>query len=126
MHSGIVPLFAAVSLLLGAAPAPHRAPADPISGSWDVMFYVEGHPTAATMELKLEGHRVTGKISSAHTGPGKVTDGSWADDTLAFTAVFEGHESIALTGSLQGGKLVGEFRTEGFTAKWEAKPHQAP
>ncbi len=126
MRSGIVPHLTAVLLLLGAAPAPQRSPTDPISGSWDVMFLVEGHPTAATMELKLEGHTVTGKISSVHTGAGKVTDGSWRDDTLAFTAAFEGHESIALTGSLQDGKLVGEFRTEGFTARWEATRHRAP
>jgi hypothetical protein len=110
--------------LVAAAPAPRPIPlnvaADPISGSWDLMFLVEGHPTPATMELKLKGHAVTGKISSEHTGPGKVTDGTWKADTLAFTAVFEEHESIALNATLQNGKLVGEFRTEGFSAKWEA------
>ena len=112
-----------VVVLVGAAPSPlpgHR-PADPISGTWDVMFLVEGHPTAATLVLKLKGRTVTGTIASAHTGPGRVTDGTWADNRLAFTAVFEHHESIALTGSLQNGKLVGDFRTEGFVAKWEAK-----
>jgi hypothetical protein len=114
MRSGIFALFASVTLLLRTA--------DPISGTWDVTFHVEGYPsTPASMELKLDGHAVTGKIISAHTGPGKVTEGTWKGDTLSFTAVFESHESIALTGTLQDGQLVGEFKTEGFVAKWEAK-----
>lgn len=116
MRSGILALFASVTMLLCTA--------DPISGAWDVTFHVEGYPpTPATMELKLDGHKVTGRISSEHTGPGKVTEGVWKGDTLSFIAVFESHESIALTGTLQDGMLVGEFKTEGFVAKWEAKRH---
>jgi hypothetical protein len=112
-----------IVVLVGAArPASQgHVGADPISGTWDVMFQVEGHPTAATLELRLKRHTVTGKVSSAHTGPGRVTDGTWADNRLAFTAVFEQHGPIAMTASLQEGRLVGEFRTEGFVAKWEAK-----
>jgi len=112
MRSGMVSLVAAI-ILLGSP--------DPISGSWDLVFHVEGYPaTAATLELKLEGNTVTGEISSEHTGKGKVTEGTWVDGKLAFTAVFESHESIALSGSLHDGKLVGEFRTEGFVSRWEA------
>jgi hypothetical protein len=112
-----------IVVLVGAAHPANQGPvvADPISGTWDVMFQVEGHPTPATLELKLKRHTVTGKVSSAHTGPGRVADGTWADNRLAFTAVFERHESIAMTASLQEGRLVGEFRTEGFVANWEAK-----
>jgi len=96
--------------------------ADPISGSWAATFQVEGYPpTPAIFELKLDGQKVTGTIKSEHTGPGKVTEGRWANDSLSFTAVFETHESIAIWGHLEADKLVGEFKTEGFVAKWEAK-----
>ena len=96
--------------------------ADPISGSWAATFQVEGYPpTPAMFEFKLDGQRVTGSIKSDHTGPGKVTEGKWVNDTLSFTAVFENHESIAIWGHIEADKLVGEFKTEGFVAKWEAK-----
>ena len=94
---------------------------DPISGEWDVLFVAMGTTTPGTLELKLNGHKVTGKASSAHTGPGTVRKGSWAANTLSFTLEFAAHDSIALTATLKDGKLVGEFRTEGFVSKWEAK-----
>ena len=93
---------------------------DPISGEWEVTFYVQGTTTPATFKLKLDGDKVTGTAESAHTGPGTVRDGSWTENKLSFTLDFEKHESIAVTGSLRDGKLSGEFRTEGFVEKWEA------
>lgn len=94
---------------------------DPISGEWEVTFFVHGSTTPATFTLKLEGDKVTGAANSVHTGPGTIRDGSWIDNKLSFTLDFKSHESIAINGTLQDGKLVGEFRTEGFVAKWEAK-----
>ena len=96
--------------------------ADPISGTWAATFHVEGYPpTPVTFEFKLEGQKVTGTIKSEHTGPGRVTEGKWVNDTLSFTAVFENHESIVIWGHIEVDQLVGEFKTEGFVAKWEAK-----
>ena len=94
---------------------------DPISGDWDVSFFVQGTTTPAIFKLKLEGDKVTGTVESAHTGPGTVTKGLWTDNKLSFTLDFKKHESIAVDGSLKDGKLFGEFRTEGFVAKWGAK-----
>jgi hypothetical protein len=93
---------------------------DPISGEWNVTFFVQGHNTPATFNLKLDGNEVTGTANSEHTGPGTVRDGKWEKNKLSFTLDFEKHESISITGTLQDAKLVGEFRTEGFVAKWEA------
>lgn len=93
---------------------------DPISGEWEVSFYVHGATTPAIFRLKLDGDKVTGTAESAHTGPGTVRDGAWTENKLSFTLDFKKHESIAITGSLKDGKLVGEFRTEGFVEKWEA------
>ena len=94
---------------------------DPISGDWNVMFHVRNTTAPATFKLKLEGGKVTGTAYSDHTGPGTVRDGSWVTNKLSFTLDFKAHESIAVTGTLKDGALAGEFTTEGFTEKWEAK-----
>ena len=93
---------------------------DPISGEWNVTFFVHKSTTPGTFTLKLDGMKVTGAVYSDHTGSGSVRDGKWADGKLSFTLDFKKHESITITGTLQAGKLVGEFHTEGFTDKWEA------
>ena len=108
----------------GFAYAPQPADAsqsDPISGAWDVSFFVNGKAHPSTFDLKLEGARVTGTAFSDHTGPGTVRDGSWSEGKLSFTLEFKKHESIAVKGALKDGKLAGEFTTEGFTSNWEAK-----
>jgi hypothetical protein len=95
--------------------------ADPISGEWNVSFFVKGHPTTpASFRLKLDGEKVTGTAYSDHTGEGTVRDGKYTDGKLSFTLDFKKHESIAIMGGAKDGKLAGEFTTEGFTAKWEA------
>jgi len=94
---------------------------DPISGDWDVSFFVHNTTTPAIFKLKLDGDKVTGTAESAHTGPGTLSKGSWSDNQLSFTLDFKSHESIVVNGALKDGKLSGEFRTEGFVAKWEAR-----
>ena len=98
-----------------------RQHSDPITGDWEVTFHVRKMTTPATFKLKLEGHKVTGTAYSDHTGPGTVRDGSWVNNKLSFTLDFKKHESIAITGTLKDGALTGEFRTEGFVEKWDAK-----
>jgi hypothetical protein len=98
-----------------------RQDADPITGEWDVIFRVQDTKTPATFKLKLDGDKVSGTVYSEHTGAGTLRDGSWKDHKLSFIIDFAKHESIAITGTLKDGMLVGEFRTEGFVEKWEAK-----
>ena len=50
-----------------------------------------------------------------------MRDGKWVDGKLSFTLDFKKHESIAITGAVKEGKLAGQFTTEGFTEKWEAR-----
>jgi len=106
---------------VATAPLREKTDADPISGEWDVSFYVHGNTYPATFKLKLDGNKVTGTAYSEHTGAGTLRDGSWAENKFSFTLDFAKHESIAITGHPEGDKLVGEFTTEGFTAKWDAK-----
>jgi hypothetical protein len=93
---------------------------DPISGEWNVSFFVNGQTTPATFTLKLDGNKITGTAFSEHTGPGTVRDGSWNNGKLSFALDFKKHDSVVITGGLKESKLVGEFTTEGFTATWEA------
>src|SRR5947207_15411944 len=94
---------------------------DPISGEWNVSFFVHDTTTPATFNLTLAGTKVTGTVYSEHTGAGTVREGKWTDGKLVLMLAFKNHESISVDGAIKDGKLAGEFHTEGFTAKWEAK-----
>ena len=103
------------------APVSASQPADEqIAGEWNVTFHVHEMKTLATFTFALDGTKLTGTANSDHTGPGTIRDGKYANGKLSFTLDFKKHESIAVTGTLQDGKLTGEFTTEGFTDKWEA------
>jgi hypothetical protein len=95
--------------------------ADPITGEWNVTFYVGDTTMPATFKLKLEGTKVTGTAYSDHTGEGTIRDGKWLDGKLSFAADFEKHQSIVVQGILKDGRLAGEcHHPEGPTYKWEA------
>jgi hypothetical protein len=95
--------------------------ADPITGEWNVIFYVGDSTTLATFKFKLEGTKVTGTAYSDHTGEGTIRDGKWLDGNLSFATDFKQHQSIVVHGILKDGKLAGEVhRPEGPTYKWEA------
>jgi len=94
---------------------------DPISGEWDVMFELQGTKVPGSFKLKLDGDKVTGTAESEHTGPGTLSEGKWADNKISFMLVFARHDSIAVTGTLKDGKLIGDFKTEGMQGTWEAK-----
>src|SRR5580765_7577902 len=79
---------------------------DPISGEWNVAFYVHNSKTPATFTLKLDGGQITGTVYSEHTGAGTLRDGKWENGKLSFTVDFKKHESIAITGELKEGRLV--------------------
>ena len=125
--SALVILFvltlAAAAVYAGAATRQTHAPQkdDPITGEWNVKFTLQGMTVPGTFKLKLEGDRVTGTVESQHTGAGTLSDGAWKDNKLNCTLTFAAHESIAITGSLQDGKLGGEFQTEGMQGRWEAE-----
>jgi len=94
---------------------------DPISGEWDVMFELQGARVPGNFKLRLDGNKVTGTAESAHTGSGTLSKGRWVDNKISFTLDFVTHESIAVTGRVKDGKLIGEFRTEGMRGTWEAR-----
>jgi hypothetical protein len=128
----VVSLFV-VALMAGVCSAAFSVPlqqkssqdkTDSISGEWDVSFELQGTTVPGTFKLKLDGDKVTGTAESAHTGVGTLSNGSWVDNKLKFTLDFAAHESIAVTGRLKDGELLGEFTTEGMQGKWVAKKKQ--
>jgi hypothetical protein len=116
----LVPAFV-LMLATSIALAQHGSQASgSIAGEWHITFMVQGHTVPGTLVLAAEGEKLTGTVETQHTGPGKLQDGKFAASKLSATCVFERHESIDLTGELQGEKLIGTFRTEGREGQWEA------
>jgi len=95
--------------------------ADPITGEWNVTFYVNDTAMPAVFTFKLDGTKVTGTAYSDHTGEGTIRDGKWSDGKLSFAVDFKKHESLVVQGILKDGRLAGEcHHPEGPTYKWEA------
>ena len=122
----IVSLTASVGLVLprslSANPSSAQVDkANPISGDWNAMFELEGMNVPFRLKLRLDGDKVTGTAESQHTGAGTLTAGSYSEEKLNFTMVFAKHESIAVSGKLEGSKLRGESATEGRKGTWYAE-----
>src|SRR5690242_13295000 len=96
--------------------------ADSVAGDWTVTFQAMGRPVSGKLHLEVNGESVSGTIETAHTGPGKVQDGKWANGKLKTTLVFEHHESIVFEGERKSdGTLSGQYQTEGRTETWHAE-----
>jgi hypothetical protein len=93
---------------------------DAIDGNWEITFTIQSQTVSGQMMFHTEGEKLTGTLETSHTGHGTVQNGKWASNTLSATCVFEKHESIALSGKFDHGKLSGTFRTEGREGTWEA------
>ena len=112
--------FATALATTGRARHDAESKGDQITGEWETTFTIAGTTVPGTFKLKLEGEKVTGTVYTQHTGPGTVEDGSWSDGRLKCTLKFASHESIAVTGNLNGDRLEGEFATEGMKGTWKA------
>ncbi len=98
----------------------HKPKADVISGEWDVVLSTEDNNQQLTLKLKLAGNNVTGSFESSHLGNGAIQNGSWANHVLK-VSMETSHAPLTLTGTLQNGKLVGEWEAAHMQGKWEAK-----
>jgi hypothetical protein len=80
--------------------------ADPLTGAWDGVTGNGDMSVPFTMNLKLEGEKVTGDISSEQ---GSVTfnPGAWKDGALSITFEFSGMGTVTMVGAMKEGKLVG-------------------
>ena len=95
----------------------HRVAIDEISGDWDAAADAQGQPFPFTLSLKLDGEMVTG-ISSSQLGNSAISSGIWKDGKLAIMLDSPSGQ-VALVGTLQDGKLVGDYDYSGLLqGKW--------
>jgi hypothetical protein len=99
---------------------PLQKKSDPISGQWKGSFETQdgGTSFAITLDLKLDGERVTG-TSESPVGSGTVT-GSWKAGELN-VAIETDHGTLAMTGALKDGLLFGQWDAGHAQGKWEAR-----
>jgi hypothetical protein len=93
--------------------------ADEVSGEWDAAADVQGQAFPFTLNLKVDGEKVTG-TSDSQLGHSTISKGVWKDGTL--TLMFDsGGSPVGLVATLDGGKLIGDFDYAGqMQGKWVA------
>ncbi len=91
----------------GAAPA-----GDVLTGQWDGMTGNSDMSVAFSMNLKLDGDKVTGDISSEQGGA-QLNAGRWKDGSLSMTFEYPAMGTITMVGSIKEGKLVGTMDIAG-------------
>ncbi len=98
------------------------SPTEPsVDGDWVITFQAQGQSVSGNLHFTADGARLTGTVETAHTGPGTVQNGTWSQQKISATLVFEKHEAVLLEGELKSdGTLAGDYHTEGRTEKWQA------
>ncbi len=102
----------------GAKPA---APAgDPLTGQWDGVTGNSEMSVPFTMNLKLDGEKVTGDISSEQGGA-PFSTGTWKNGALNLSFELGGMGTVTMAGAIQEGKLVGSLDVGGqMQMQWAA------
>jgi hypothetical protein len=90
-----------------------------LTGEWDATADANGQPFPFTLNLKVDGEKVTG-TSNSEMGTSTVTSGSWKDGKLVFV-LDSANGQIGMVAAIVDGKLVGDFDLSGqMTGKWAA------
>lgn len=103
--------------------------ADPVSGDWELEF-VDGPPFPITLELKLAGKVVTGKLimeMGSQTIEANVDDGLFENGTLTCKITMMGSEgsvTAKVADDEMTGTIQGETRTTEFTGRRVDAPEQ--
>jgi hypothetical protein len=92
---------------------------DPISGEWDATADAQGTEVPFTLKLTFAAGKVTGESSSA-MGTAALSEGTFANDKLAFTLEIP-QGKLTFTGTVKDGKISGDFDMGGMGGKWSAK-----
>jgi len=103
----------------GASSAPGAAAAPNLNGQWEAVADANGQPFPFSLDLKIDGEKVTGS-SSSQLGDSTITSGSWKDGKLVFQV--EGQNGVvSLSATVIEGKLSGEFDFAGqLQGRWVA------
>ena len=88
-----------------------RAGAASLSGKWNVVAKdAEGNEIRSMLDLKVEGDRLTGAISTESGDSAPLLEGKVQGDSFSFK-IYVGDGNIEVKGRQESGRLVGEFVT---------------
>jgi len=91
---------------------------------WESSFGFGGRRSQSRLTLKLEGDKLTGKLSSSgRGGDTDITDGHFKDGEISFKTVreFNGTKFVShYAGKVDGDVIVGEIENDFGAREWEA------
>lgn len=91
------------------------AHASDVAGRWKGAFEFQGDSIALTLNLKVDGDKVTGTVEGLPTTPAEIHDGAIAGDTVTFwlNSDYEGQtDKLVYSGKVSGDQIVFDFGTE--------------
>jgi len=96
-----------------------------VAGSWAGEVQIAGQVMPFTLVLREEAAALAGEIGSAE-GSVPLGGASWKDGTLQLAFTYVGGQPVAMTGRLEGGKLVGtiDFNKGEAAGTWTAARKQ--
>jgi hypothetical protein len=114
--------------LLGLATAARAADKPDPTGTWKWTVSVNGQDREQTLELKLDGDKLTGKMIGRNNRETPIEDGTFKDGELSFKVTRERNGqkfTTKYTGKVDGDAIKGksEFERDGQTQSrdWDAK-----
>lgn len=88
-----------------------RAASASLAGKWNVLARdAEGNQMRATLDLKVEGDRLTGALITESGDSAPLVDGKIQGDSFSFK-IYVGDGNIEVKGKLENGKVAGEYVT---------------
>lgn len=110
----LLSVIAFMSLLPGANAAD-------VSGTWKGAFDFQGNPVPLTINLKIDGAKVTGTVEGLPTTPAEIRDGALAGDTVTFwvNSDYQGQTyKLVYKGKVAADQISFDFGTE--DGSWSA------
>jgi hypothetical protein len=110
----LLSLVAFISLLPGANAAD-------ASGTWKGAFDFQGNPVPLTINLKIDGTKVTGTVEGLPTTPAEIHDGALAGDMVTFwvNSDYQGQTyKLVYKGKVAADQISFDFGTE--DGSWSA------
>jgi len=115
----IVVCVLAGNLLAAQSAAPPPPPAEKIAGKWAMQVDIDNANASSILEMKIEGKKVTGTISSASVFP---VAGEYVDGKLMFSIQYNAEMTVHFTGGLkEDGTLAGTMEYGQGAVNWRAK-----
>ena len=111
--------------LIATQAAPQQPPkeeakaAPTVAGKWMLTVALARPDSVSTLEIKLDGMKVTGTIAATMSYP---ISGEYTDGKLAFSMDYQGQATVAFTGALKAdGTMEGTMEYGEGPVPWRAE-----